>query len=42
MKYPEAAIEWQKALQLASDPKESDQIKKKLDQVKNKIPKRQV
>jgi len=41
MKYPEAAAEWQKAIQLG-DPKaakETDQIKKKLDQIKNKIPK---
>jgi hypothetical protein len=38
MKYPEAASEWQKAIQLA-EPKEGDPIKKKLDQIKNKIPK---
>ena len=38
MKYPEAAAEWQKAIQL-SDPKEADPIKKKLDQIKGKIPK---
>ena len=41
MKFPEAAAEWQKAIQLSDpkDSKETDQIKKKLDQVKNKIPK---
>jgi len=39
MKYPEAAAEWQKAIQLSSEPKEADQIKKKLDQIKNKVPK---
>jgi tetratricopeptide (TPR) repeat protein len=38
MRYPEAAAEWQKAIQL-SEPKEADAIKKKLDQVKSKIPK---
>jgi len=38
MKYPEAAAEWQKAIQL-SEPKEADPIKKKLDQIKGKIPK---
>jgi len=42
MKYPEAASEWQKAIQLSKEPKESDQIKKKLDQIKNKVPKRQL
>jgi hypothetical protein len=42
MKYPEAASEWNKAIQLSTEPKESDQIKKKLDQIKNKIPKRQL
>jgi tetratricopeptide (TPR) repeat protein len=39
MKYPEAASEWQKAIQLANEPKEADPIKKKLDQIKNKVPK---
>jgi tetratricopeptide (TPR) repeat protein len=39
MKYPEAAMEWQKAIQLANEPKEADPIKKKLDQIKSKIPK---
>jgi len=39
MKYPEAAAEWQRAIQLANEPKEADPIKKKLDQIKNKIPK---
>jgi tetratricopeptide (TPR) repeat protein len=42
MKYPEAASEWNKAIMLSTEPKESDQIKKKLDQIKNKIPKRQL
>jgi len=39
MKYPEAAAEWQKAIQLANEPREADPIKKKLDQIKNKVPK---
>jgi tetratricopeptide (TPR) repeat protein len=39
MKYPEAQLEWQKAIQLANEPKEADPIKKKLDQIKNKVPK---
>jgi tetratricopeptide (TPR) repeat protein len=39
MKYSEAAAEWQKAIQLANEPKEADPIKKKLDQIKNKVPK---
>jgi predicted RNA polymerase sigma factor len=39
MKYPEAASEWQKAIQLANEPKEADSVKKKLDQIKNKVPK---
>jgi predicted RNA polymerase sigma factor len=40
MKYPEAASEWQKAIQLANEPKEADSVKKKLDQIKNKVPKK--
>jgi Flp pilus assembly protein TadD len=40
MKYPEAALEWQKAIQLANEPKEADSVKKKLDQIKNKVPKK--
>ena len=42
MKYPEAAFEWQRAIQLSTEPKEVDQIKKKLDQIKNKIPRKQL